>query len=222
MVNSLRHLDAFDDFNETLFAQIANDLSERGYSINPCALPFTLAEQLWQHLSQMNQEKFEQARIGRDQALMQNNFVRSDAICWITGESPAGQSWLNWSHLLQIYLNRRLFLGLFSFESHFAHYSPGDFYKRHLDAFKGEANRVLTVVVYLNRDWLPEHGGELVLYQDELDQNGIQITPGFATLVVFLSEEFPHEVLVTHRDRYSIAGWYRVNSSIGGKIDPPL
>lgn len=33
------------------------------------------------------------------------------------------------------------------------------------------------------------------------------------TLVVFLSEEFEHEVLPAKRDRYSIAGWFRVNPS---------
>lgn len=46
-------------------------------------------------------------------------------------------------------LNRHLLLGLFSFESHFTHYRAGDFYKQHQDAFKGQANRILSLVVYL-------------------------------------------------------------------------
>jgi len=122
---------------------------------------------------------------------------------------------------MQLYINRRLFLGLFSFESHFSHYAAGDFYKRHYDAFKGQANRVLSMVVYLNSDWTQEDGGELVLYTDSRDVEGITVTPSFGTVVVFLSEDFPHEVLTTHRDRYSIAGWFRINSSTNERVDPP-
>lgn len=204
------------------FERIARDLQEKGFSINPCALPVSLAEDLSAHLHNMPEFKFEQAGIGRDQAHSLNNFVRSDEICWITGESEAGQRWLNWTGRLQQYLNRRLFLGLFSFESHFAHYSPGDFYKRHYDAFKGQANRVLSVVVYLNRAWQPDDGGELILYLDDRDQQGIKVTPSFGTVAVFLSEEFPHEVLPATRDRFSIAGWFRVNTSTAERVDPPL
>lgn len=123
---------------------------------------------------------------------------------------------------MQVYLNRRLFLGLFSFESHFAHYSPGDFYKKHYDAFRGGANRILSIVVYLNHGWQPDDGGELVLYLDDKDREGIKVTPSFGSVAIFLSEEFPHEVLPATRDRYSIAGWFRVNTSTADRIDPPL
>lgn len=203
------------------FEKIAIDLQEKGFSINPCALPQELSESLFYHLQTMPQFNFEQAGIGRDQEHTLNNFIRTDEICWINGESEAGKNWLDWNAKLQVYLNRRLFLGLFSFESHFAHYSPGDFYKRHYDAFRGQANRVLSVVVYLNHAWQPTDGGELVLYLDDKDQEGIKVTPSFGTVVVFLSEEFPHEVLPASRDRYSIAGWYRVNTSTTERIDPP-
>ncbi|WP_370298268.1 2OG-Fe(II) oxygenase, partial [Pontibacterium sp.] len=97
----------------------------------------------------------------------------------------------------------------------------GAFYKRHVDAFRGEANRVLTMVVYLNPDWTADDGGELVLYTSDTDQEGIKVVPAMGTVVVFLSEEFPHEVLPAYRDRFSIAGWYRVNSSTTDRIDPP-
>lgn len=123
---------------------------------------------------------------------------------------------------MQRFLNRRLFLGLFSFESHFAHYGPGDYYKRNYDAIRGEANRVLSVVVYFNADWTGADGGELVLYKDGYDNNGVKVFPLLGTMVTFLSEEFPHEVLPANRDRYSIAGWFRVNASVSSKVDPPL
>lgn len=209
------------DASDQLFARIAEDISNKGYSINPSVLPVELGSALLHHVLDMNEDKFDPAGIGRDQQLMLNEFVRSDEICWITGESDAGKAWLQWTNQMQVYLNRTLFLGLFSFESHFAHYARGDYYKRHLDAFKGEANRVLTLVVYLNPEWGIEDGGELVLFSDEHDQSGIKVTPLMGTVVVFLSEDFPHEVLAANRDRYSIAGWFRVNTSTAERVDPP-
>jgi SM-20-related protein len=219
-------LDFYDDSGEgsedDFFEKVAFDLQTKGFSINPCALPKMLGENLYFHLQTMPQFNFEQAGIGRDQGHILNDFVRTDEICWINGSSVAGKEWLEWSAKLQVYLNRRLFLGLFSFESHFAHYSPGDFYKKHYDAFRGQANRVLTIVVYLNHGWQPTDGGELVLYLDDQDQEGIKVTPSFGTVAIFLSEEFPHEVLPATRDRYSIAGWFRVNTSTAERVDPPL
>jgi SM-20-related protein len=110
---------------------------------------------------------------------------------------------------------------LFSFESHFAHYAPGDYYKRHYDAFKGEANRILSIVTYLNPGWMQSDGGELVIYRDDQDREGIRVVPLHGTIVVFLSALFPHEVLPAERDRYSVAGWFRVNESNLNKVNPP-
>lgn len=208
--------------NEPLFEKIAQDLECQGYSIRHGALPLAMTQSLYDYQkAEANKHKFEEAGIGRGDDFLKTDFVRKDEICWINGDSPVGQDWLNWAGQLQVHLNRRLFLGLFSFESHFAHYAPGAFYKKHYDAFRGEANRVLSVVVYLNSDWTQKEGGELVLYQGDSDQEGIKVTPLFGTIVVFLSEEFPHEVLPACRDRYSVAGWFRVNSSMANRIDPP-
>ncbi|SDW07171.1 2OG-Fe(II) oxygenase [Marinobacter mobilis] len=203
-----------------LYEAIASDLLNKGYSINIGALPEALTEALWQQVQSLSQQEFSAAGIGRDKGHMVNNFVRSDEISWITGETDTGSRWLDWAAQLQAYLNRRLLLGLFSFESHYAHYARGDFYKKHLDAFKGQANRTLSLVVYLNPGWQPEDGGELVLYTGD-DGHKLQVTPGFGTVVAFLSEEFPHEVLPAQRDRYSIAGWFRVNTTNSAKVDPP-
>jgi SM-20-related protein len=48
-----------------------------------------------------------------------------------------------------------------------------------------------------------------------------KVTPLMGTLVLFLSEDFPHEVLPATRDRYAIAGWYRINTSVSDRVDPP-
>jgi len=208
-------------YSDSLFERMANDIRHSGYSVNPSALPEDLSHSLLAHLHGMRDAKFDDAGIGRARQHMLNQFVRSDAICWIDGDSSAGAEWLRWTARLQAHLNRSLLLGLFSFESHFAHYRPGDYYKRHLDAFKGQANRVLSLVVYLNPTWQLDDGGELVIYRDPSDTDGLRVTPGFGTVVAFLSEEFPHEVLPASRDRYSIAGWFRVNTSTAGHVDPP-
>ncbi len=204
-----------------LFESMAEDLQNQGYSIKPAALPLALSIQLQAHLQAMQAAQFSQAGIGRGDELTVSQFVRKDEICWINGESEAGRAWLAWAEQLRQFLNRQLYLGLFSFESHFAHYRPGDFYKRHVDAFKGEANRVLSMVTYLNPGWTQDDAGELVLYQNDHDQQGIKVTPLLGTIALFLSEDFPHEVLPALRDRYSIAGWFRVNASINGRVDPP-
>ncbi len=211
----------------SLFEAIANDIFLKGYSIRPYSLPEGLSHQLCEQIKGIPVEMFKKAGIGRNNEHTVNSFIRSDEICWITGKSNAGKAWLKWAESLQTFLNRRLFLGLFSFESHFSHYAKGDFYKKHKDAFKGENNRILSVVVYLNNSWWLEDGGELVIYKSKSSHSSlfagesIKVTPGLGTIVVFLSEDFPHEVLPANRDRYSIAGWFRLNTSIANNIDPP-
>jgi len=204
-----------------LFATIAQDLLAKGYSIRAGALPADISNSLLLQLQAMPEQQFLPAGIGREQDQMLNRFVRKDTISWITGASAAGLLWLDWAAELQTYLNRVLFLGLFSFESHFAHYAKGAFYRRHIDAFKGDSNRVLSVVAYLNPGWQAADGGELVLYPQDYP-DGLKVCPEMGTLAVFLSAEFEHEVLPTTQDRYSVAGWFRVNGSNAQRADPPL
>lgn len=199
--------------DEKLFELIADDLINQGYSVRPGALPIHISNSLFSYQQNLESNEYLKAGIGRREDYVKADSVRTDEICWITDQSDAGSMWINWTSKLQRFLNQRLFLGLFSFESHFAHYSPGDFYKRHYDSFRGEANRIVSLVTYLNPEWGNADSGELVLYRDDQDREGIKIAPLFGTVVIFLSEEFPHEVLPAAKDRFSIAGWFRVNSS---------
>lgn len=210
---------------EQVHEQIAMTLKQRGWCYLPNALPRQLCAGLLQQLHQMGEQDFEPAGVGRQALHKLNEFVRRDRIRWIDGHSEQEREWLQWMEALRLSLNRHLFLGLFSFESHFARYSAGAFYRRHLDAFKGEANRMLSTVLYLNPDWTTQDGGALVLYEPQ--QDGInagneigRFMPAFGSLAVFLSEEFPHEVLPTARERLSIAGWFRINSSTADRVDP--
>lgn len=204
-----------------LVERIADDLFHSGFSINPLALSHDIAPALLHQVETMTRSQFQEAAIGRELQQEVNTFVRTDKTCWIDGSSSAGKLWLDFAELLRTQLNYSLQLGLFSFESHFAIYQQNDFYKRHLDAFKGKRNRIVSVVLYLNSNWQHRDGGELVLYQDTADLVGTRVLPTLGTLVCFLSEAFPHEVLPANRSRYSVAGWFRVNGSMGDQLDPP-
>jgi SM-20-related protein len=156
------------------------------------------------------------AGIGRQNAHQLNQQIRRDATQWFDGQSPAQQHYLALMAQLQQAFNRRCFLGLFDFECHFARYCRGDYYQKHLDAFSGRSNRVLTTVSYLNT--VPK-GGELALYTEH-DQLIAEFLPTAGSLVLFESERFPHAVLPAVDTRYSIAGWFRKNTSINGVLDP--
>src|SRR5690606_23717683 len=109
-------------------------------------------------------------------------------------------------------LNERLFLGLDFYEPHYAHYAPGAAYARHRDAFVGQRNRIISTVLYLNADWQEADGGELLVYDEAATTVLERVRPVGGTLVVFISERLPHEVLPARRSRYSIAGWFRQRS----------
>lgn len=207
--------------SEQLFERVSDELREKGCSIIDQAIPDELRARLLAIVKARCETDFQKAGVGRGADHQTNQSIRSDAILWIEGQDQAERDWLSFMAALQDYLNRRLFLGLFSFESHFAHYAPGAFYEKHRDAFRGQSNRVLTVVMYLNQEWQQEWGGELVVYDDSGEGVVDTIAPIGARMVIFLSEEFPHEVLAAQSDRYSIAGWFRVNNSDSGRVDPP-
>jgi SM-20-related protein len=156
------------------------------------------------------------AGIGRQSAHQLNQQIRRDATQWFDGQSAAQQQYLALMAQLQLIFNRRCFLGLFDFECHFARYNKGDYYQKHVDAFSGRSNRVLTTVSYLNS---VNAGGELALY-DEHDRLIDKFLPTAGSLVLFESERFPHAVLPAIDSRYSIAGWFRKNASINGILDP--
>ena len=141
--------------------------------------------------------------------------IRTDKIHWIDGSSSAQRAFLAQLETLRCAINARLLLGLFHTESHFAVYRTGDYYKRHVDSFKGQKNRILSMVTYLNPTWQATDGGLLHLYQSEQSPLPfISIIPSWGTAVFFLSEEIPHEVSPSISHRYSIATWFRCNSII--------
>jgi len=194
------------------FTIITETMAEQGYIVLTDFIAADLTEQLHQHVSTLPESAFNTAKIGRQQSVQQLETVRSDKTAWLSNAYPVEQAYLDTMDTLRIQLNRQLFLGLRDFEAHFAHYPPGHFYQRHVDAFKGQSNRVISSVFYLNPDWSEQDQGQLVLYQPDGEVQIQTVMPMMGTLVLFLSEQFPHEVLPARRDRYSIAGWFRTDT----------
>ena len=209
---------------EQLIDDIADALAQQGFIQLQDFLTENLANQLMQEAKSLASTEFKPAGIGRDQTQQLNSQVRTDSTLWLSGKSATQQLYLECMQQLRVGLNRRLFMGLFDFECHFSHYSNGDFYQRHLDAFKGDtsmarSNRVLSTVFYLNKDWGENDGGELLLYADEQVSPMLIVPPIFNSCMIFLSDTFPHEVLTSRSDRYSIAGWYKVNGNSAKHLD---
>jgi len=210
------------NFDADQLNQLVDSLVEQGWFIWPNAIPDTLCIALQQEIDQHYADgEMKQAGIGRGQEHQLNQAIRRDAIRWLDSSSPAQNAYLTLMHQIQLELNRQLFLGLFEYEAHFALYNPGDFYKKHLDSFRGAANRMVTTVSYLNPNWQNEWGGELVIYNEADTEILATLAPKMGTLVVFMSEQIPHEVKPTLHPRASIAGWFRRNTSTAQHLNPP-
>jgi SM-20-related protein len=156
---------------------------------------------------------FSAARVGRTTGAARVPDVRGDAILWLEPDDPADAVRSAFAALdaLRGALNEALFLGLAELEAHFAAYPPGARYGIHVDRFRDDDARVVSVVLYLNDDaWSPADGGTLRLYLDRAGEPPWRdVTPAGGTLVVFLADRFAHEVLPARRARYSFTGWFR-------------
>lgn len=82
-------------------------------------------------------EAMSRAGIGRGADLLKDRSVRRDKISWLDGYTEPQARLFAFFDQLMAGLNQRLFLGLKRYEAHYATYQPGDFYKRHLDSFRG-------------------------------------------------------------------------------------
>ncbi|MVM29545.1 oxidoreductase [Spirosoma sp. HMF4905] len=197
-----------------LFEPIIEGILADGYGmadnfLNPVEVK-ALANQL--HKRHM-EGQFRAAGIGNQQVLVENA-IRGDEILWIDEASAtlAESAFLKRIGEFVQYVNQTCYLGLREFEFHYARYPAGTFYKRHLDQFRSDSRRKLSVICYLNTDWQEADGGQLALYIP--DQNGeaerqLTITPTGGRLVCFESGRLEHEVLPATRERLSITGWLK-------------
>ena len=194
---------------EPIYSQITDSLVNDGYVIIENALDIALGKEL-RNISK-NIRHYKNAGISHNSIL--DTERRKDKIKWLDADNETTCKYLDFTTGLKNYLNRHLYLGIRYYEAHFSLYEEGNFYEKHLDAFKNSKNRVVTTVYYLNEDWNADNGGELIIY----DKNNVQIQkviPNANTLVIFMSENFPHEVLAVKVNRNSIAGWFRIDKKV--------
>ena len=192
-----------------IFAAICDDLTQQSYSVQLQALPSALLALLHDRVQSEAGPIYTSAGIGRVADHHDDQSVRRDETAWIDDITPADHAWLAWMETLRTELNRQLFMGLTSAESHYARYFKGGFYARHTDAFTGAGNRKVSMVLFLNEAWVVADEGLLKLFVGAGQLDEILVSPQLGTLVVFLSDEIPHEVLPTTCTRHSIASWYR-------------
>jgi SM-20-related protein len=156
--------------------------------------------------------EFHAATIGRAAGAEQNTSIRGDSICWLGARvSTAPEcALIDQLYALSVALNGALFLGIAEVEAHYACYPPGAGYMRHVDRFRDDAARVISLVLYLNDDWRDADGGALRIYTTRnARERARDLLPRGGTLVAMRSEAIAHEVLPASAERWSIAGWLR-------------
>jgi len=194
-------------------AEIAGQLERTGYIVLDNPLLEKLTGQLFTRCHDDDQANFQTAHIGRGTDKKHIDSIRGDVINWLDESNYTDRSYLACMETLRRGLNEALYLGLFDFECHYAIYNSGAGYAKHSDVLNGKRNRILSTVLYLNEDWQSSDGGELVLFEPDGAAVIATVIPKFGTMIIFLSESFPHEVLISHNTRRSIAGWFRVSGS---------
>lgn len=192
---------------------VADSLASVGWYVGPSIFPDDLTQSLAQRAVALARSGgLNAARVGRGEGKLANAQVRNDETRWLA-DAPVDQSEqgaLVAAHALRTCLNETLFLGAQEAELHFARYAPGAFYRMHRDRFRDDDARVVSLVFYLNEEWLDDAGGELMLYADDDSGHVVaRVLPHAGTMVCFLSDRFPHEVLPASRERYSLTGWLR-------------
>ena len=189
--------------------EICAAIEQRGWAIDASFLPqIAIAALRVEARRRDSAGEFHPAGVGRAKGRVERSDIRGDRIVWLD-EQPACTAEISLAEALEglrLSLNRTLFLGLDSFEGHYAIYPPGAFYRRHRDRFRDDDARVISCVLYLNEAWAVEDGGALRIH---LGQGARDILPVGGTLVCFASERFEHEVLPSARERLAVTGWFR-------------
>lgn len=193
--------------DELFWAEIFDKMAQQDYVV----IDDFLDENLIQHImaffqNKENEDVFKKAAIGSSGNELIINEVRGDYTFWLDKNRDAELSDL-FEELDQVkfWINRMCFLSLSDYEFHLAHYPEGSFYKRHLDQFAGRNNRMISLIIYLNKDWKNGDGGELRIYPE--GNGSLDIQPLYNRCILFRSDTLEHEVLTANKDRRSVTGW---------------
>jgi SM-20-related protein len=195
------------------YEHLAFALAERGWFVTEDFLPASLITQLADETRELfSYNQFQRAGVGCGKGFSIKREVRSDWIKWLNLAqcTTAQLQYMDALEGLRQTINRTLYLGLFEFEAHLAIYSPGCYYREHLDQFKDDGRRLVTCVLYLNTNWRSSDGGQLRLFTNPADkQQYEEILPIGGRMVCFLSSRFLHAVMTAHDERLSITGWFK-------------
>jgi SM-20-related protein len=189
------------------FNQIADGLADQSFAVIDGFLSDDEVKAIL-HTDAFRDRKlhFKKAGIGKLHEKQINESIRGDYIHWIDPSTSeiAIQVYFQKLKRLISFVNENLFLSLKDAEIHLTVYPEGAFYKRHLDQFKQDDHRKLSIICYLNHDWQNDHGGQLRMH---LPDGPLDILPSSGRLVCFRSDQVEHEVLPANRERLSLTGW---------------
>ena len=202
-----------------IYEKIINDLLNQKYSISDFFFSEQETKQLRESIIQQdNNQDFHQAAVGNAQNEQIVKSVRGDKIRWIDESQQTETEEIFFSKINHFidYLNQTCYMGIDESEFHYAVYPEGTFYQKHIDAFKNDDRRTLSIVLYLNdEEWKDDFGGQLALYlpKDDGTEIELNVLPLAGRLAVFDSKTIPHEVKKVNRPRYSITGWLKTRGN---------
>lgn len=191
---------------------LIDELAEKGWCVTNALFDASVIEDLAEEASQLwKSGEFRTAGIGIGNLKLVQTEIRGDRIFWLDNEAltDVQAKYIAIIESVRAELNYSLFLGLQSFEAHFALYPPGAGYKKHIDRFLTADERSISCVLYLNRNWQVSDGGQLRIY---IEDNYVEISPAAGTMVIFRSDSLWHEVMPATRPRWSLTGWFRRRS----------
>ncbi len=195
------------------FESLIDGILTDGYGVVDTFLNASETTALATRLHQRRQAgQFRPAGIGNERIAVETT-IRGDEILWLDSATATSEeaAFLERIDQFMQHVNQTCYLGLRDSEFHYALYPPGTFYKRHLDQFRSDSRRKLSVICYLNADWQPADGGQLVLYLPQPDgtERPRSVLPAGGRLVCFESDRLEHEVLPASRARLSLTGWLK-------------
>ncbi len=194
--------------NNHIKAEIGRNLRENGFWVGQLLSPELNESLLVDAQTYHHQHKFKKAAIGSQHNKLISDSIRGDETCWIEGESLTQQTFMAFMLELKNVFESHFPIPLNNFDGHYSYYPSGTFYRKHWDNARQSNHRMFSVVNYLNPEWQPGDGGELVLFNPENDAELIHIHPTFGNTAIFFSTDFPHEVTETYKPRYSLTGWF--------------
>lgn len=202
-----------------IYEKIIDDLSNQKYSISDFFFSVEETKQLREAIIRTeDKHDFHQAAIGNSQNEQVIKSIRGDKIKWMDEMNKTKTEEIFFSKINDFidYLNKTCYMGIEESEFHYAIYPEGTFYQKHVDAFKNDDRRTLSIVLYLNDEqWKDEFGGQLTLFLpgEDKEEKELDILPLAGRLAVFDSKTIPHEVRTVNRPRYSITGWLKTRST---------